>query len=220
MNAYRIYPAIGVARVGDARQKFYIGPETYRGLPINPDGAPFTERDFRDAEGRMCRQAARFKIYRDTPQGKEEVTLSTPGVKSIEWTVHVANKKAAWYEFKTNSGEYGYASNHPLRNAWQPDRQQLVIDAGPRSISGRGRPLCVTFLEVRDTLVSGRLDLFRRRGRGNARGGKREKNRPPGGANNGGHARTPGVVSATSEHSNSNMRRGTPTAGRLGNYSH
>lgn len=139
MNTYRIHPAIGVARVGDAPQKFYIGPESYRGLPINPDGAPFTERDFRDAEGRMCRQAARFKIYRDTPQGQEEVTLSTPGVKAIEWTVHVANKKAAWYAFQTNSGELGYASNHPLRNAWQPDRQQLIIDAGPRSISGRGR---------------------------------------------------------------------------------
>jgi hypothetical protein len=139
MNSYKIYPAIGVARVGDARQKFYIGPEAYRGLPINPDGAPFTERDFRDAEGRMCRQAARFKIYRDTPQGQEEVTLSTPGVKAIEWTVHVANKKAAWYAFQTNSGEYGYASNHPVRNAWQPDRQQLVIDAGPRSIHGRAQ---------------------------------------------------------------------------------
>ncbi|MBX3743953.1 MAG: LodA/GoxA family CTQ-dependent oxidase [Verrucomicrobiae bacterium] len=136
MNRYRIYPPIAVARVGDAPCQYYIGPETYRGLPINPDGRPFTEKDFRDPDGRLCRQAARFRIFRDTDKGPEEVTLKTPDVHSIEWTVHVANKKASWYEFKTNAGEHGYASNHPLRNAHVTDRSSLIIDPGPRKISG------------------------------------------------------------------------------------
>ena len=137
MSSYKIYPPIGVARVGNAPSQFYIGPETYRGLPINPDGSPFTEADFRDTDKRLCRQAARFTLYRDNPDGtQEEVTLATPGVASIEWTVHVANKKASWYEFKTNAGENGYASNHPLRNAGVGDRLSLVIDPGPRLIQG------------------------------------------------------------------------------------
>jgi hypothetical protein len=136
MSTYKIFPPIAVARVGDAPEQFYLGPETYRGLPINPDGRAFTDGDFRDVNQRLCRQAARFKIYRETPAGHEEVTLATPGVAHIEWTVHVANKKASWYEFQTNSGEQGYASNHPLRNAKVADRHSLVIDAGPRSISG------------------------------------------------------------------------------------
>ncbi|NDY92836.1 LodA/GoxA family CTQ-dependent oxidase [Ideonella livida] len=137
MSSYKIFPPIGVARVGDAPSAFYIGPETYRGLPLKPDGSTFTQDDFRDADGRLCRQAARFTIYRDTPQGPEEVTLDCADVQSIQWTVHVANKKASWYAFQTNAGENGYASNHPLRNAHVTDRHRLVIDAGPRSIAGR-----------------------------------------------------------------------------------
>ena len=136
MSSYKIQPSIGVARVGNAPSKFYIGPEEYRGLPTLPDGAPFTERDFRDDQGRLCRQAARFRVCRDGPNGPEEVTLATPGVAAITWTAHVANKKASWYTFVTNEGEDGYAPNHPLRNPTVTDRQSLMIDAGPRSISG------------------------------------------------------------------------------------
>lgn len=136
MTTYKIYPPIGVARVGNAPEKFYIGPEVYRGLPTNPDGSPFTEADFRDEQLRLCRQAALFHIYRDGENGPEEVTLATPGVKSITWTAHIANKKASWYTFATNEGQFGYAPNHPLRNAQADDRLKLIIDAGPRQISG------------------------------------------------------------------------------------
>lgn len=133
---YKIYPSIGVARVGNAPTKFYIGPEVYRGLPTMPDGAPFTELDFRDDQGRMCRQAARFRVYREGPGGAEEITLGTPGIASITWTAHIANKKASWYTFVTNEGEDGYAPNHPLRNPAEADRNKLMIDAGPRTIAG------------------------------------------------------------------------------------
>jgi hypothetical protein len=54
--------------------------------------------------------------------------------------VHVANKKASWYTFQTYLGEFGYASNHTLRNPDKttPDeRRKLIIDPGPRRIAGR-----------------------------------------------------------------------------------
>ncbi len=136
MTEYKIFPPIGVARVGDAPEKFYIGPETYCGLPINPGGQPFTEKDFRDEEGRLCKQAARFKLYRIENGAQEEITLQTPGVQSITWTVHLANKKPSWYAFETSLGEDGYAPNHPLRNPKTKNRHKLLIDAGPRQISG------------------------------------------------------------------------------------
>jgi hypothetical protein len=143
MSKYKIYPSIGVARVGNAPKKFTVGPEVYRGLPTNPDGTPFSEQDLRDDEGRMCRQAAQFRIFRQGPNGPEEVTLETSGVKSITWTAHLANKKSSWYEFVTNEGQSGYASNHKWRNASVKDRHKLVIDAGPRSIAGRkASPVC------------------------------------------------------------------------------
>ncbi|MDH0868358.1 LodA/GoxA family CTQ-dependent oxidase [Mitsuaria sp. GD03876] len=136
-TTYKIFPTIGIARVGNAPERFYIGPESYRGLPLRPDGQAFTERDFRDEQGRLCRQAARLRVYRRTDAGPwTEVTLQADDIAAIEWTVHVANKKASWYAFETNAGEYGYASNHALRNPSVEDRQSLMIDFGPRRIDG------------------------------------------------------------------------------------
>ena len=139
MVEYKIHPAMGIARVGNAPEKFYIGPETYRGLPINPDGRPFQQQDLRDEDSRLCRQAARFRIYRIEGDTVEEVTLNAPNVKSICWTVHLANKKPSWYEFVPLQGQDGYAPNHPLRNASAPNRHDLLIDAGPRQIAGRNQ---------------------------------------------------------------------------------
>ena len=142
-TVYSIHPAIGVGRVGNAPEEFYIGPETEAGLPIMPDGSPFTPAAFRDSQGRVRRQAARFRIYRSTDGSPpEEVTLDTAGVLEIYWRAHLANKKSSWYEFQTTKGEFGYASNHPLRNPDKKttqEREALIIDPGPRSISGRDK---------------------------------------------------------------------------------
>jgi hypothetical protein len=142
--SYAVFPPIGIARVGNAPRDFYIGPETGRGLPIVPgaEDRRFDPKDFRDSQGRLRRQAARFRIVRETESGAEEVTLDTPDVKEIQWSAHLANKKASWYEFQTSQGEHGYASNHPLRNADKvtiDERRSLVIDPGPRAIAGRNQ---------------------------------------------------------------------------------
>jgi len=139
---YAIFPSIGIARVGNAPKDFYIGPETYRGLPILPGaaGQPFKPKHFRDQDGLLRRQAARFRVFRETDSGTEELTLDTPDVVHIHWTVHLANKKATWYQFQTSQGEQGYASNHPLRNPDKTtvdERRRLIIDPGPREIAGR-----------------------------------------------------------------------------------
>lgn len=134
---WRIHPAIGVGRVGDSKD-WYLGPEAPGALPSNPDGRPFTEADFRDASGALRRQAARFRVWRFTGPDDpgEPVALGEGGVKAIEWRVHVANKKASWYAFATNEGEYGYSPDHPLRNAGVSGeaRRDLIIDPGPRTL--------------------------------------------------------------------------------------
>jgi hypothetical protein len=141
---YEIFPAIGIARVGNAPESFYICPEHAGGLPILPDepARPFSASDFRDSEGRLRRQAARFRIWRRAPGAEfEEITLDTKDVREIRWTVHLANKKASWYRFQTSKGQHGYGPNHPLRNADRQsaeDRRRLIIDPGSRSIAGRG----------------------------------------------------------------------------------
>ncbi len=140
---YHIHPAIGIARVGNAPEAFYIGPETANGLPTLPEapGRRFGAEDFRDGEGRLKRQAARFRIFRRRPgSAPEEVTLDSADVAGIRWTAHLANKKSSWYRFRTTKGQHGYGPNHPLRNPTvigEAARQRLIIDPGPRSVAGR-----------------------------------------------------------------------------------
>ena len=134
---FKIFPPIAAARVGNAPGKFYIGPETYRGLPTNPDGTPFTDADFRDSKGALCRQAALFHVYRFENGAWTEVTLETPGVTKITWTAHIANKKASWYDFLTSLGEDGYRG---LRRTVDGLPNDLVsIGDAKRGVAGAGQ---------------------------------------------------------------------------------
>jgi hypothetical protein len=142
---YKIHPSIGVARVGDS-EDYYVAPEVAGTLPVNPDGRPFAREDFRDAGGRVHRQAARFEVFRYDPSRPDDpgtpVRPGQDGVERIEWTVRLANKKAAWFQFIVNAGSGGYAPDHPLRNADVTDpaeRVRLIIDPGPRSLAGPNR---------------------------------------------------------------------------------
>ncbi|HEU4390479.1 MAG TPA: LodA/GoxA family CTQ-dependent oxidase, partial [Blastocatellia bacterium] len=48
----------------------------------------------------------------------------------LTWSVHLANRKSAWKQFD------GLNPNAPLRNASIADRNRLIIDPGPRSLTG------------------------------------------------------------------------------------
>jgi hypothetical protein len=139
---HKVHPSIGVARVGDS-EDHYVAPEVAGTLPINPDGRPFGRHDFRDRDGRVRRQGARFEVFRyDASRPDDPGTPVRPGqdgVERIEWTVHLANKKAAWYRFIVSAGSAGYAPDHPLRNPDVTDpaeRVGLIIDPGPRTVAG------------------------------------------------------------------------------------
>jgi hypothetical protein len=155
---YRIHPGIGIARLGNSDAEFYLAPETPGGLPQacdasgNPscqaDGvAPVLVTDFKDAQGRIKRQAARFQVfvYDDkSPKGRP-LKIGDPvegggnagTLVDIQWRVYVANKKACWYDFDTTQGEHGYPDDYPRRNAdVTADRSRLIIDPGPRVVNG------------------------------------------------------------------------------------
>ena len=129
----RIHPAIGIARIGNSDQ-FFLGPEVP--YPTDPP-----EGGYRDAAGRLKRQAARFRIYGYDTAGNVVAELTASNAE-ISWTAHVANKKAAWYDFDV-ALDLPEAINiqSARRNAaiQGKDREQLVIDPGPRSVSGRNQ---------------------------------------------------------------------------------
>jgi hypothetical protein len=133
-----IHPSIGVARVGNSVSDFFLAPEV-------PDPKPEQPGFYRDSTGALKRQAVRFRIYGLNAKG-EAVAELTAANADIKWNVHLANKKAAWYQFQI-ALDILEASSAPLsllRNAAIGDRSLLTIDPGLRQITGKktiGGPL-------------------------------------------------------------------------------
>ncbi len=134
-----IHPAIGIARVGNSKHEYFLAPEVTDPLPRDPGF--YKERD---DTGALKRQAARFRVYGYDAQGNVVREL-TAADADLRWTVHVANQKAAWYQFQValDIPEASDPSTPPSarRNAGLTGdaRRQLVIDPGPRTIAGRGQ---------------------------------------------------------------------------------
>jgi hypothetical protein len=128
-----IYPAVGIARVGNApvnaEEDYFLGPEVPGQVPDPPGG-------FKDEEGRVKKQGARFRVYgldKDENVVKE-ITLEDA---DISWRVHIANRKSGWYQFNNALDLEGLAIPSSFRNAQVADRSQLIIDPGKRTIGGK-----------------------------------------------------------------------------------
>jgi hypothetical protein len=134
-NIYRIHPAIGIARVGDSTDEYFVGPEA-PGFPPSlnrPDAPHDPNAGYKDDRGRIKRQGARFRIYEHTFDDAGALIQAreiTAADAQIEWEVHLANRKAAAPNFQAlgrrNKGE---------------DESRLIIDAGPQKISGAGQDM-------------------------------------------------------------------------------
>jgi hypothetical protein len=106
----KVHPSIGIARLGNSPDEFFIGPER----PLDPPDPP---GGFKDGQCRVKRQAARFRVYAYDENGVG-VEL-TAAEADITWTVHVVNRKPA-----ANG-----------RNAGVPPAD-ITIDPGPRTLDG------------------------------------------------------------------------------------
>lgn len=109
-TTYSIHPAIGVARVGNSPDEFFVGPERVGQVPQPPGG-------FKDDQCRVKRQAARFRVFARHDDGSTEEV--TDAEADITWTVHLVNAKAA----------------HPNRGNPEPVAD-LTIDPGARTLTG------------------------------------------------------------------------------------
>ncbi|PVF96132.1 hypothetical protein CPB86DRAFT_522864 [Serendipita vermifera] len=140
-----IFPPIGISRLGDSNDEYFYGPEV-PGRTDHPFGT------FRDRDQRIKRQAARFRVYAYGEGHQALGELNLGNGFQLHWTVHVANKKPAYYHSR---GQYRVHPQDPdpktLRN---PDvepipeealtadpfdtateaRKRLIIDPGKKTI--------------------------------------------------------------------------------------
>jgi hypothetical protein len=125
ITSIKIHPAIGIARVGNSPTEYFVGPEL-PGDRTPPAGG------YKDKAYRVKRQAARFRLFGYDRHGSVVKELLSDDA-TITWTVHLANKKAAWHRFE------GLKADTALRNSNVSDRGSLAIDPGERSLTGRNQ---------------------------------------------------------------------------------
>src|SRR6185437_2524280 len=85
--SYKIHPGIGIARVGNSPDQFFIGPEAPGQIPLPAGG-------WKDEKGRLKRQASRFRVYGYDEEGRvvREITLADA---QIIWSVTLANTQGS-----------------------------------------------------------------------------------------------------------------------------
>ncbi len=127
-----IYPPIGVMRVGNSKDEYFLGPMV---------DEPIIESSvyaYRDKTGAIKRQAAQFRIYGLNEDGVavKELTMENA---DITWHSALANQKSSWYQFQIALDiPDALAPDIPpslLRNIDVKNRDDLYIDGGAHSVS-------------------------------------------------------------------------------------
>jgi len=177
---YRIHPAIGIARVGDAVRNdasndfYFIGPEIPE-FPANVDPQSGAQGEFKTPDGKVKPQAARFRIFeyekgndgKFRPIGEVRTSNNTRALK-IVWTAHLANRKANFCAFHGQAGaedtplfaSYGTPQNPRLKarndkvKTSAERKKSLELDPGPQSVNGGDTVAVAHFAIDRDLIQS------------------------------------------------------------------
>lgn len=165
---YRVHPGIGIARLGNSMTEHFIGPES-------PGLVPLPRGPYRDSDGFLKRQGARFRVYEyeyDDSGRLIDVGEITAHSAKIKWSVHLANTKASAPTFPPG----GPSSRNPGTPV-----DDLNIDAGSQDVCIEQRHVSLfgkfkrTEVNLGDLCVDddGRLTVL---------GGKGDSKSVPGGA--------------------------------------
>jgi hypothetical protein len=149
----RIHPAIGIARIGNSEEEFFIGPEI-PGVYDYPVGG------YRDDDLYLKRQGARFRLFGYDEHDRLLGEIQENDAR-ITWSVHLVNTKAAGRRFagvmEPDEGwrNTGWITKHG-------SSRDLILDPGEQSVFQEHkveRFLCQTFMSVsfKPVLELGRL---------------------------------------------------------------
>lgn len=139
---FRIYPSIGVARLGN-------GPAEKEHVIFSPE-IPWanlfeTDNHYLMPDGKIKKQAQRFYIY-ECDNGGKPVRQIDPADYDIQWSAEVANKKPFWYDFnnsldlsivsKNRNVSPDFAKNKIAPGIPAVQRNPNVLNMGPRMPHG------------------------------------------------------------------------------------
>ncbi|MBC8757433.1 hypothetical protein H2O64_22375 [Kordia sp. YSTF-M3] len=126
---FRIYPSIGIARLGNGpaeKDKVIFSPEVpWKNLFE-------TDQNYLTKDGRLKKQAQRFYIYECDANGNPTHQINTADY-DIEWSVEVANKKPFWYDFNNSLDLSVLAHNQNLSPNFVKDKLAPGISAERRN---------------------------------------------------------------------------------------
>lgn len=128
---YKIYPPIGIARVGNTPTQFFVGPEIpgHPGFELDGQGGERKVTQYKVDEDEVKRQAARFRLFETVDGSGPPVPAALPPGATVEWTVHLVNKKGAIQRLSSPPAQ-------PVRPQLAPGSAARLIDPGPRTIVG------------------------------------------------------------------------------------
>jgi hypothetical protein len=180
---YRIFPPIGIARLGED-DDFILGAERPGAGPgeLQPNGSTLPVRRFKDASRQKIRkQGARFHLFQ-SEDGANWRPAELPAGSTVTWSVTLVNKKSA---VNRNSAP----PTQPTRPTLAAGSASMIINGGRQQISGNGAvsaPLVGTFATTapNGTPYATNVELGRLRTDGAGRlivlGGKGFSSAPPG----------------------------------------
>ncbi|MEM6720998.1 MAG: LodA/GoxA family CTQ-dependent oxidase [Bacteroidota bacterium] len=128
IKSVAIYPPIGISRLGNS-EEYFFAPDI-PGVELTPKGG------YKDSDGRVKKQVARFRIYAFDANNEVLGEITADDKNTIDWRVDVANVKAAWYEFNNALDIPGGGIPSEYRNSSESDRTQLAILPSQVKISG------------------------------------------------------------------------------------
>ena len=163
----RIHPAIGIARIGNSSEEYFVGPE----IPAVYD---YPKGGFRDEQNCLKRQAVRYRVFGYDERDRLVGEICERDA-DIEWSVHLRNTKAVGRIF----GGVLHPDEQQRNLAWMESgnsADQLILDPQIQSVSQRDNEKalqCKEFMGVTfdPVLELGRLIYERGTGRLLALGG-------------------------------------------------
>lgn len=105
---YRVYPGIGIARVGRSAATPFLAAERPGEDPLESDGAPFN--GYKGDDHLVRRQAVRYRVLefeRDGDGTEQFVREITAGEAKVSWSVKLAAAKAAGPKMVGGAGARG-----------------------------------------------------------------------------------------------------------------